>query len=109
MSQPNFEMIKHYNPNLYCHVCTYAITLMQWDYSHVIIIEVGGNVRGFDLIESAAEAIYDTLEASDNCTVIELVNPKGEILICRDDEEEGEEWLKEMIVSIVLIKQEREE
>ena len=29
-------MISNYDPNLYWHVCTYAVTLMQQDYSTTI-------------------------------------------------------------------------
>jgi hypothetical protein len=103
-------LIKKHDPNMYWHKCTYAITLMQWDYSKIFEVEVGGNVRGFDLLETAVEVLYGDLEVDDDDRlVIELKNPDGETLLCQDDEDREEDWIKEMVVSVVLVKQEKED
>jgi hypothetical protein len=103
-------LVKKHDPNMYWYKCTYAITLMMWDYSKTFEVEVGGNVLGFDLLETAVDALYDDLEVDDDGRiVVELENPDGETLICQDDEGQEESWLKEMVVSVVLVKQEKED
>ena len=103
------QLIKKHDPNLYWHKCTYAITLMMWDYSKTFEVEVGGNVRGFDLLETAVDALHDDLEPDDDGMLfVELENPNGETLICQDDEGKEDSWLREMVVSVVLVKQEKE-
>ncbi len=102
-------LIKKHDPNMYWHKCTYAITLMVWEYSKIFEVEVGGNVRGFDLLETAVGVLYSDLESDDDGRAyIELVDPDGNTLFCEDDEGKEEDWVKEMVVSVVLLKQEKD-
>lgn len=102
-------MIEKYDPNIYWKVLTFEITLMQWDYSTKIEAECGGNVNIFDLMESALDSAYDSLIPEDGeVAEVTLTKPDGSTMLCVDDEDEGVDWLKDKIVSIAVIKQERE-
>ena len=59
---------------------------------------------------TAADAIYDQLECDDEeCAQVILTNPTGDTLLVQDEDQEEDNWVKEMIVSIVLLKQEKKQ
>lgn len=100
--------ISKYDPNIYWSKQEVEVTLMRWDYSAKIKVETGGNVKGWDIIKSAIEQIYDILSEKTGVGAVTLTNPGGATLLCEDDEEREDDWVREMIVSAVIISQERE-
>lgn len=99
-------MITKYDPNIYWSRQEVEITLMQWDYSAKFKVETGGNVQGWDIIESAVDQLHEMLLGENDIASVTLTNPAGGTLLCQDDEEE--DWVKKMIVSVVIVSQEKE-
>lgn len=65
---------------------------------------VGGNCTGLSVIEAAVEAAYD------NLTIVPAYGPQirlkdsdGNILICEDEDDRGDEWLRRMLISAEII------
>lgn len=98
------EIIREYSPNIQWGKQQVEIVLMQWGYRESFKIFVGGNCHGLSVIECAVGILYDNLltEGSEDPAKVVLV--KGnDSLHCTDDEDRGEEWLKNMIVSAQII------
>lgn len=102
-------MITKYDPNIYWSRQEVEITLMQWDYSAKFKVETGGNVQGWDILESAVDQLHEILLEENDIANVTLTNPAGDTLFCQDDEEEEEDWVKKMIVSVVIVSQEKEQ
>lgn len=92
-------------------VHTVRITLMQWSYSTVRGIEIGGNTLGFDILDAAigslAEEIALEVEGG-KCLV--LTNPAGDTLemdasslLGWNDDEVDEERIKDLVVRAEII------
>lgn len=111
-------MIECYDPNIQIGVHTIRLTFMQWGYAGHIAYEVGGNVRGADLLNADLLDYADTddvgrltendcqfewLEAEEIYQMI-LTNPDGEQLQVEGEPDE----IKDMVVSIEFAKHERE-
>lgn len=105
------DEIMNYDPHLTnsgnIAVQTVRLTFGMWDYRATMEIQVGGNCRGLTVIDCAVENAYEKLEqrgiygSDDTYAVINMPkigNPE-EILECGDDEGDGEDWLKDMLVS----------
>jgi len=54
----------NYDPNIMFGVNTVKVTLQQWEYSGYVIMTIGGNCKGADIIKDAS----DLDEFSDNIT-----------------------------------------
>lgn len=76
------------------------LTFALWQYRHTVEVEVGGNCTGLDVIECAVGNVYDGLPSN---TEIVLTDQEGETLGCRDDDLEGEDWLKDMLIAAEII------
>lgn len=107
------EMTKYSNldPNLAYSWsrAKYTIRLMFgcWDYRLVKVVEIKTNMRGFDVAEAAVATMMEELWGdSDRCPSISLYNIDGDILECDDDEDKGEEWLKELLIGYEIISME---
>ena len=57
----------------------FEVTFAFEDYRTVYEVEVGGNVTGLDLFETAIDRIYDSLPDRDDCRypALVLANPEG--------------------------------
>lgn len=88
------------------------ITLGVWDYRKFIEIDVSTNMLGFDVLDCAIENAYDSLDfvvgyEHEFARVI-LVRPaedgEGEdTLECDDDEEQGIEWFRQMVIGLQIV------
>lgn len=101
----------NYDPNLTnsgkMAVQTVKLTFASWEYRAERTVEVGGTCKGFSVIESAVYRAWEGLEF-DQCGNVEYANitltdSKGEELICEDDDDRGEDWLKDMLISAEII------
>lgn len=99
-------MIEEYSPNICWGKQTVEITLKQWRYAATFKVEIGGNCRGFEVLETAIgtlfEGLYDPSNPTDVARVV-LKDSNGDTLLCSDDEDEGEAWLKPMVVSVAIV------
>lgn len=100
-------MITEYSPNIAWGKQKVEIVLMQWAYSKKIEVEIGGNCTGLSVLEAAIGRLYDSLlpegDENDAPAKIVLANEKGDTLECADDEDLGDDWLKNMVVSLQII------
>lgn len=103
------ETIPYYDPNhwgLDAHVV--EVVLRQWDYSATHVLEVKGGATGFSLLENAICLLYwcleEEFEAGSLVQVI-LTDPEGNTLLCEDEEDREDEWLKDLVVSVRILEQ----
>lgn len=93
-NNPNNEWGKH----------VIEIVLKQWKYQKTYVTRVGGNCHGFTIMETAIDNLYDDLvDTTDDPGEIALLNEAGEKMLCLDEDDLGEEWLKKMVVSCRII------
>jgi len=69
---------------------------------------VGGNCGGLGMIEAAVDKIYDELPPTPSDPfgdrpVLVLYDENGGSLDCEDDEEEGADWLHDMVVNAEIV------
>lgn len=88
---------------------TVRLTFGMWKYRAEIDTVVEGNCLGLEVIESAVESVYENL-TEDRHGTKELVmkNDEGTSLQCCDEEEAGEDWLKNMLVKAEIVGIEEE-
>lgn len=101
-------MLENNDPNIRWRKTKLSLTFMLWDYSKTFEVEANGHAYGLSAIDLAIDTIYDDmLEWTDYGDVevpqIVLVNPKGEELLVEDDEEKGEDFLKNMLVKAEIL------
>ena len=100
-------MIAEYSPNIAWGKQRVEIVLMQWAYSKKVEVEIGGNCTGFSVLDVAIDNFYDSLlpEGTDDEVSgrIVLTNENGDTLECSDDDDLGDEWLKNMVVSVQIV------
>lgn len=94
----------NFDPNMnYCGnmaMKTVRLTFGCWDYRLTVERTVGGNCSGLDNIETAIGSYYDDVYD----TGITLTRESdGETLLCEDDEDRGEDWLKDMLIAAEII------
>ena len=101
-------MIENYDPNIRWSRHTYRVTLQSWDCVGTLECDMGGNMRGFEVMKAAVAELADNLyeQQGANPTII-LTNPSGEeTLQCQPDGEDIEKWLFAMVVGVELVKHE---
>lgn len=81
-----------------------SMTFGLWEYRGTFEVEVCGNLTGLEVIHSAIEKLYESLPYT------ELPFDKGGYatitlgeLISDDEDQRGEEWLSEMLISAEII------
>lgn len=112
--------VLNYDPNILESVHVIEVTLCMWDYTAAFRYEVGGNCRGFDVLDDPAESLMDAWQRAhdrgekidgvtvvdDDLTVVTLRNPDGDTLECEIwDERE----LAEMIVAVRIVEVRRKD
>lgn len=100
---PKKNPILDYNPTIKWSKQKVRVTFGIWKYRATKEGEVNGNCRGLSVIESAIEDIFEELETEDEHAVIELTDPKGNVLVDRDDYGDGSAWLTDLVVSAEII------
>lgn len=106
--------VMNYDPNLV--LCgrmakqVVRLTFGLWEYRTVIEVTVGGNCTGQTVIACAAGIAYETLEqmgiyGSDHTyATIQMTHPDtGEVMESDDDEDRGEEWLRDMLIAAEIV------
>ena len=106
-------MIENYDTNeasSFGTVHVYEVTFMSWEHRAVYEVEVGGNVVGFDLFDSAIDRVYDALPTVPpyNIPALVFVDPNGEDThiveqgYSGESDTMGDRFLKDMVTGIVL-------
>src|SRR5690348_7770943 len=96
----------NYDPNMTCSgrtaKQTVRLTFGVWEYRKTMEATVGGNCTGLNVIECAVHQAFRELPTfkvfDEECAYIELPNAEGDSLRCNDDDDRGEDWLKDMLV-----------
>lgn len=103
-----------YDPNLTnsgrMAMQTVRLTFGIWEYRKEVEVTVGGNCTGLTVIDSAVESAYNKLDrrgifgCNDTYAVIYLDSEDGtEQMECADDEDECEDWLKDMLIKAEIV------
>lgn len=74
------------------------LTFAMWEYKVTVETEVRGNCTGLSVIEHAVSCIYEELRRYE-IPFIELHKENGDTLTCEDDEDKGDDWLKDMLIA----------
>jgi hypothetical protein len=97
----------NYDPNLTnsgrMAIQVVRLTFGMWESRKTVDTTVGGNCNGLQIIDNAVGRIYDELPDRFDCPYIILDSPNGDTLECSDDEEKGEDWLKDMLIAAEII------
>lgn len=111
-------MINYYDPNIRLSTHTVRVTLMQWDYIGHIAYEIGGNTRGAEVLEADfLEYIDEANDLVENDCKFTSYQEDGECyyraLLTKPDGGrlevvEDEYGIKDMIVSLEIVKHEKE-
>lgn len=111
-------MIGNYDPNYADGVHAVRVTIQAWDYRGHIEIKIGGNCKGFSLMEGIVDTIWiDALDEpsgitsdcnfevlDEDCYRAVLRNERGDILDCEGDQRDFED----MIVGVEIVAFEEE-
>jgi hypothetical protein len=75
-----------------------------WEYRKAIDVIVNSNLTGFDVIDAAVCVAFDSLDTDirGNARII-MKKGEREDLDCVDDEDEGDEWLRCMLISAEIL------
>ena len=101
------EVIAEYSPDIEWGEQHVEIVLKQWAYSVTHTVKIGGNCRGFSVLDAAVRRLYDALagEVDDGEPArVVLTSADGDTLLCEDDDEREEDWLKDMAVSARVVR-----
>lgn len=80
------------------------MTFAMWEYRATFEKTVGGNSTGLNVIDCAiCQVSEETYDEDANYGSITMLNDSGKELICVDDEDRGEEWLKDMLISAEIV------
>ncbi|WP_315921877.1 DUF5406 family protein [Mesorhizobium sp. SP-1A] len=94
----------NFDPNMNCSgnmsTKTIRMTFGVWDYRLIKEITVGGNGAGFHNIDSALMQLYEDVEETG---IVLKRESDGETLLCEDDDDQGEDWLKDMLIAAEII------
>jgi len=85
---------------------TVRLTLAQWEYRAVIEVNVRGNIGGLDVLEQAADQAWEGLDphpSDPEIGMLTLTSLSGNTLTVADDEEEGVDWFRSLIVGFEII------
>ncbi len=108
----------NYDPNICRNFATHTIKLTfgQWDYRAEIIVTVGGNCSGLDVIKSAVNKVYNDLTDNGDGPEIMLTRPRKsetdeDYTLTIAEEDEGSDFLADMLISaeITALKPEEED
>ncbi|MDE5897896.1 MAG: DUF5406 domain-containing protein [Treponemataceae bacterium] len=88
---------------------TVRLTFGMWEYRAEKETIVAGNCLGLEVIAAAVESVYERLpENGHGAKELVMKNDEGTSLQCYDEEEEGEDWLKNMLVKAEIVSIEEE-
>lgn len=98
--------VMNYDPNL-CYSGrmakqTVRLTFGVWEYRATMDVQIGGNCRGWTVIDTAVDAAFEKLPGGDYPRIV-LTKADGSELECSDDEDRCEDWLKDMLISAEIL------
>ncbi|MFZ5739624.1 MAG: DUF5406 family protein [Pseudomonadota bacterium] len=99
-------VIGAYSPNIRWGRQMVEVQLKQWDYAAEFIVGIGGNCIGFDVLEAAIGSVIDHLSEGVDASQllqVKLKNADGGELLLIDEEDDGEAWLRPMVVSVRIV------
>jgi hypothetical protein len=102
----------NYDPNITWAKQRVKLTYTQWDATLNVEVEIGGNCKGFCVLEAAVDRHYEQLVESvdpETTPSITLREPNGDTLVCEDEEDQQEDWLKDLCVAAEIVAIEPEE
>ena len=86
---------------------TVKLTFGQWEYRKEITVVVHGNTRGMSVLRAAVGFAYDELPTDEghaaDVPYLEMTKPDGNTLRVDDEEEDGEDWLEEMLIAAEIV------
>jgi hypothetical protein len=86
------------------------LTFGTWEFRKTVETVVGGNCRGMTVIDCAIEDVYERLDTDNwGAKEIVLVKEDGDELTCPDEEYDGYEFLKNMLIAAEIVSIEPEE
>jgi hypothetical protein len=102
------NQLTSYDPNIHWAKQTIEVVLQQWADKAVFLAVIGGNCQGLDVIEAAIAEVFNGLPNENDTTYVELKNAAGDFTRYYDEEEQEEEWMRNMVVSVRIVEQEKE-
>jgi len=104
LSHLTAELGMDYDPNLKWGKQTVKLVFGQWRYRKEVLVDVGGNCTGFAVIEAAIGSFYEECTNDGDFEFeLELEDAEGGLLICEDEENQGEDWLKDMLICAEIV------
>lgn len=104
---PQGLYLQDYDPNITAAGCNHSVRLVfgQFEYRAAFIAIVGGNCSGLTIIESAIEAVFESLPDSGGVASLIMQSISDEDDECQfdDDEDQGSDFLKDMLISAEII------
>lgn len=97
------DVIGRYSPNIRWGKQVVELILKCWAYEKSFYVAVESNSVGFDVIEVAIGQLCDSLVDYQTGESIELLDRDGNGLICENEGEQSENWLRAMIVSARIV------
>lgn len=94
--------MKGYDPNHFfaTHIC--EVKLMSWQFQRTLIVELGGNCKGADVIKSAIGLAVEKVQTEIDERGEFVLKNQSDGLLGIQDQDEAE--IENMIVSVVLTK-----
>lgn len=97
-------VIAEYSPNIEWGRQKVAVMIKQWAYSKTLLVEVGGNCNGFNIMDTAVDMAFEQVLPGDGrCASVELRDAGGNTLLCVDEEDRDERWFRDMVVSVQIV------
>ena len=99
-------MIKDYPPNRrFNDKHKVLIKLQDWEYKAEFIVEMENNLRGMDVINYALEKLdLGFYKEMGERYELEFKDDEGNTLLVSDDDDEGEDWLKQYLVGCEILE-----
>ena len=99
----------NYDPNLVLcgREAEFTVNLIfgLWKFRRSFTAIVGGNCMGLDMIDCAVEKVYEDLPINaEGSKQIILKDSQRNELVCTDDEDNEERWLKDMLISAEILE-----
>lgn len=82
---------------------TVRLTFGMWQYRKDIEVVVGGNCKGFSVIDSAIDTALEGLYGDNDYASIVLEHPTEGSLECEDEEGRHDEWLKDLLIGAQIV------
>lgn len=95
----------HYKPSNFESKHRVEVIVQMWDYIGKFVVEIVGNTEGLKILEAAPGYVYQMLPVDNRgVTFMKLKNNKGGSLLCEDEENEGDDWIEGMVVSVRILE-----